>query len=151
MSRLSTDTIACMPRWSKERPGSARSGRTHHSLTMKTMRKLNILFLVLCFASSSTACHSYERSITPQVGIPANCLAPPWPKSNVRLGEPPSIDLALFIDLTGAVLTTRIVKSTGAREFDNAARTALAQCRYLPLLHNGKPVHGWVQVHYQWS
>lgn len=86
----------------------------------------------------------------PEIGIPTNCSAPEWPETGARFGEPPAIDLALFIDVTGVVLKTKILKSTGARVFDDAARTALARCRFSPLLRQGAPVRGWVKVHYQW-
>jgi protein TonB len=117
---------------------------------MATMQKLSIFLAALCLASPSMACQPKTRSTLPQVIIPTDCLAPPWPETNVRFGEPPSVEQAFFIDAQGKVLKTRILKSSGSREFDDAARVALAQCRYSPPPRPGTPRPGWVKVHYQW-
>lgn len=108
------------------------------------------ILLAACLALPMMASQSQERSIIPQVNVPADCIAPPWPKSNMRFGEAPRVELALFIDVSGVVSESKIVKSTGARVFDTAARIALSKCRYPPLNLHGKPMRGWVKVHYRW-
>ena len=75
----------------------------------------------------------------PEVGIPANCMEPVWPETNIRFGEPPTIDLAVLLEVTGAVLKIEIIKSTGARVFDDATRTALVRCKFPSLLRHGTP------------
>jgi TonB family protein len=100
-----------------------------------------------------TACAqsvSAEPNMIPLVDIPAKCVPPGWPDSAARFDEPPDVDLELLIDITGAVLKARIVKSSGSKTYDNAARVALARCIYPPLSLAGKPVRGWIRVHYRW-
>ena len=92
-----------------------------------------------------------QQNVKPQVVAPAECAPPAWPEGPERFDEPPSIDLGLLIDVTGAVLKTKIVKSSGSKKLDDAARVALARCIYPPLLRAGKPARGWVRVHYQWT
>ena len=91
-----------------------------------------------------------ERSAIRQVVIPADCVPPAWPEGSERFGEAPVIDLELLIDATGAVVKTRIARSSGSKKFDGAARVAFARCIYLPLTQAGKLVRGWARVHYQW-
>lgn len=131
------------------RIGSSRPKADRHILLwIAIMRRVSMFFVALCIVPSSTA--SSLPSAIPQVDIPADCLAPPWPKTNVRFGEPPSVDLAFLIDVTGAVLKSRVLKSTGARAFDDAARTAFAKCRYSRPTRPSASAQGWVKVHYLW-
>jgi TonB family protein len=92
-----------------------------------------------------------QPDAVPRVVIPPDCVPPAWPESRERFGEAPDIDLELLIDVTGAVLKTKTVKSSGSAVFDDAARAALARCIYPPLSRAGKPVRGWVRVHYRWT
>jgi TonB family protein len=109
--------------------------------------RVAICFLFAGSAQSVLA----EQNVIPHVVIPADCVPPDWPDSSVRFDEPPDIDLELLIDVAGAVLKTKLVKSSGSKTFDDAARVALARCIYPPLSRAGKPVRGWVSVHYRWT
>jgi TonB family protein len=114
------------------------------------MKRLVSCLTTAFLLTGSAQAVAAERSVVPQVVIPEDCVPPAFPESPERFGEPPSIDLELFIDVTGAVLKTNVVKSSGSAKYDEAARTALVRCIYPPLTRAGKPVRGWVSVHYRW-
>jgi TonB family protein len=124
-------------------PGLAeRQGRT-------TRTVVTCIAAALVFAGSAQSALSGQPA-SPRVVFPAGCAPPAWPDSTVRFGEPPSVDVELLIDVTGAVLKTKIVTSSGSRKFDDAARVALARCSYPPVVRAGKAVPGWIRVHYKW-
>lgn len=87
---------------------------------------------------------------TREVAMPTACTPPAYPETSMRFGEAPVVALDFLIDANGAVLKDKVVQTSGAKIFDDAARAALSRCTYPPLKVAGKPVGGWVHVRYKW-
>lgn len=109
---------------------------------------VTIVALACLFAFSSMAFAG--SSAVRYHAVPSSCAAPIFPISSARFGEPPSTVFDFRIDAKGIVRESRIIRTSGAREFDEAARVALIRCVYTPLIVEGRPKGGWLRVHYQW-
>jgi D-alanyl-D-alanine endopeptidase (penicillin-binding protein 7) len=55
------------------------------------------------------------------------------------------------VDASGFVTDSTILRSSGYVSMDDAARSALHRCRFVPALRNGQPVPSWQPVQYVWK
>jgi protein TonB len=78
------------------------------------------------------------------------CSKPEWPKSSLRNEETGTVTFQFLIGEDGHVAETKITKSSGFRELDKAAQTALSKCRFKPATVDGKPEQAWTAVQYAW-
>jgi protein TonB len=88
--------------------------------------------------------------VAPVIDAARSCTLPQYPAVSVRLGEEGAVDLEFLIDLDGRVADSRIAKSSGHARLDEAARAALALCRFSPGTVDGKPERSWGHLLYRW-
>lgn len=81
----------------------------------------------------------------------SGCVKPNYPAVSARNGDAGTVTLALLVGLDGRVTSSRIQKSSGFRELDRAAVTALSLCQFKPAMNNGVPEAGWGQIAYVWK
>jgi protein TonB len=119
---------------------------------MKFLRK----FLVLVtLGMSMSSVPSVAQSIMPITPITrpgpgdANCTKPTYPKSSVRYEEQGRVVVAYLVDKEGAILDSKIVKSSGFRELDKAAFYGIAKCQFKLPAEATEPQ--WMQMAYIWS
>lgn len=80
------------------------------------------------------------------------CAKPAYPMNALRNGETGTVTLALLIGPDGKVNTSRISQSSGSRDLDRAAVSALSLCRFKPAISaSGTPQAGWAQLAYVWT
>lgn len=79
------------------------------------------------------------------------CATPEYPAGAARRGEEGTVTLALLIGADGHVNGSRIAHSSGSRELDKAAVSALSMCKFKPAMNNGVPESGWGQIAYVWT
>jgi protein TonB len=79
------------------------------------------------------------------------CAKPNYPANAARNGETGTVTLALLVGADGRVSNAKIRKSSGSRDLDRAAVTALSMCQFKPAMNNGVPEAGWGQIAYVWS
>jgi len=80
-----------------------------------------------------------------------SCGKPVYPVNAVREQMEGSVDFALLVDKEGAVLDSKIKKSSGHRELDQAAVAAFRRCKFTPALADGEPEQGWLAMSYTFS
>jgi len=88
--------------------------------------------------------------VGPVIDAARSCTLPQYPAVSIRLGEEGAVDLEFLIDLDGRVADSRIAKSSGHSRLDEAARAALALCRFTPGTLDGKPERSWGHLLYRW-
>jgi D-alanyl-D-alanine endopeptidase (penicillin-binding protein 7) len=81
----------------------------------------------------------------------SSCKKPEYPKEALARRVQGTVTLGFLIDTNGAVADTAIRKSSGDASLDEAARAAIAKCRFTPAVAGGKPARAWVPVQYVWS
>lgn len=79
------------------------------------------------------------------------CQKPEYPRKSVRNEEQGTVTLQFLIGLDGRVVDSRIEKSSGFKDLDNAARAALSLCKFKPGTVDGKPEQSWTKMTYVWK
>ncbi|HUY01930.1 MAG TPA: TonB family protein [Rhodocyclaceae bacterium] len=97
-----------------------------------------------------TARRAPARTVAAMVDA-GNCDKPEYPPASLRDEESGVVRLAFLIDVDGRVLESKIERSTGYRRLDEAARRALAQCKFKPATVDGKPEKSWARIEYDWK
>ncbi|GGC96828.1 hypothetical protein GCM10011396_50350 [Undibacterium terreum] len=106
--------------------------------------------------SVSTAPANTDSQATGPVRIAAvvdsrACAKPPYPVASLRNEETGTVSLSFLVGVDGKVIDSKIEKSSGYRNLDNAARAGLALCKFVPGTVDGKPEQFWTKMQYVWS
>ena len=80
-----------------------------------------------------------------------SCQPPEYPSASRRLGEQGTVMLNFLIDADGKVVESRVDSSSGVERLDEAARKALALCKFTPGTVDGKPEQSWHKLKYVWK
>jgi protein TonB len=90
-------------------------------------------------------------SIVPKT-IPASAVqylvppAPAYSRISAKLRESGKALVRVFIDETGLPRNVQLALSTGFARLDDAALTAVRNCRFKPYVENGVAVAGWAAI-----
>jgi protein TonB len=80
-----------------------------------------------------------------------SCEIPAYPANAARDGATGTVRLALLVGVNGRVTDAKVEKTSGHRELDKAARTALSTCRFTPVTVDGVPEATWTVMEYIWT
>ncbi|MFC5478944.1 M56 family metallopeptidase [Massilia suwonensis] len=81
----------------------------------------------------------------------ASCAKPEYTPEALAKRAEGTVTLRFLVDTDGSVADALVLKSSGDRSLDEAARVAIAKCRFTPGTAGGQPVRAWVPVQYVWS
>jgi D-alanyl-D-alanine endopeptidase (penicillin-binding protein 7) len=87
----------------------------------------------------------------PAIANFASCPKPHYPAAELAARHEGTVGLGFLVDASGDVAASKVVTSSGYPGLDEAARTAIALCRFRPATRGGKPVSEWAQVRYIWT
>lgn len=79
------------------------------------------------------------------------CAKPDYPKQAARNGDAGIVTLALLVGVDGRVTGARIEHSSGFRDLDRAALTALSLCTFKPAMQGDVAQAGWALIAYEWK
>lgn len=79
------------------------------------------------------------------------CAELDYPARSLRNEETGTTTLAFLVGLDGKVVDSRIEKSSGFKDLDNAARAGLSKCKFKPATVDGKPEQTWSKLQYVWK
>ncbi len=79
------------------------------------------------------------------------CAKPVYPHESLARRAQGTTTLRFLIDTDGSVGEALVAKSSGDPLLDEAARSAIAKCRFTPAMAGNTPARDWVQVQYVWS
>ena len=80
-----------------------------------------------------------------------DCVRPDYPARAARNGDTGTVSLALLIGVDGKVTDARVKQTSGFKELDRAAISALSMCKFKPATTNGVAEPAWGQIAYVWS
>jgi periplasmic protein TonB len=80
-----------------------------------------------------------------------DCAKPDYPAAAARNGETGTVKLALLIGPDGRVSDSKVQRSSGSRDLDRAAQSALSLCKFKPAMSNGIAQSAWGQIAYVWT
>jgi protein TonB len=97
-----------------------------------------------------------EVSLRTPVRIPAVvdarvCEKPSYPRRALENNEQGTVVLAFLIGIDGNVVDSRIEKSSGHKQLDQAAVAGLSLCKFRPGTVDGKPEESWTKIQYVWK
>lgn len=102
--------------------------------------------LILVGASASTA---FAADVPAQFDA-KNCKAE-YPKAALMNEEEGVVSMMFLVSAEGRVLESKLDKTSGFRNLDKAALTAVSACKFKPGSKDGKPDSTWTKVEYNWS
>ncbi|MEO7495358.1 MAG: energy transducer TonB [Massilia sp.] len=79
------------------------------------------------------------------------CAKPVYPKDALRDRHVGTVTLGFLIGKNGMVLDTKIDKSSGHIELDEAARDAIMLCHFKPATKDGEAQEAWTKMQYVWT
>lgn len=79
------------------------------------------------------------------------CAKPEYPKASLRNEETGTSTILFKVAADGSVQGASVQKSSGFRDLDKAAMTALSKCRFKPSTENGQAVESSQPVQYVWT
>lgn len=79
----------------------------------------------------------------------STCAKPEYPKADLRAGHAGQAIVLFLVASDGTVQESKIAKSSGYASLDEAARTALAKCRFAPA-EEASDAARWYPVSYHW-
>ena len=79
------------------------------------------------------------------------CDKPEYPSAALRAQETGVVLLAFLIDVDGTAVESKVERSSGSGRLDEAARKALALCKFKPATTDGKPERAWAKIEYEWK
>jgi protein TonB len=103
-------------------------------------------------AAEGTSMPKFARAQTPAEVLDfSTCRRPEYPKSSLRNEETGMTTLGFIVAPTGRLVNATVSRSSGFRDLDRAAVTALSTCRFRPASIANKPVQSFIHVQYVWS
>lgn len=83
--------------------------------------------------------------------LSASCDKPEYPPASQRMQEEGRVVLRLVISAEGRVFESKVDKSSGYTRLDEAARQALALCRFKPATSDGQPIQSSLLIPYRFE
>jgi periplasmic protein TonB len=83
--------------------------------------------------------------------LSASCDKPEYPPASQRMQEEGRVVLRLIISADGRVVESKVDKSSGYTRLDEAARQALALCRFKPATADGQPIQSNLLIPYRFE
>ena len=87
----------------------------------------------------------------PVIDAAHSCTKPEYPAASRRLEETGTVLLKFLIDVNGRALESKVESSSGFDRLDEAARSALGNCRFKPGTVDGRPEQSWAHLKYTWK
>lgn len=82
---------------------------------------------------------------------PTGCVRPVWPQGALEAKHTGTVTLALLVGEDGKIQQSKVTKSSGHEDLDEAARVSIAKCKFVPGKLRGKPQEAWLQMQYVWT
>jgi TonB family protein len=80
----------------------------------------------------------------------AKCDKPDYPTVSRRFEEEGTVRLKLLVSISGIVLDSEILSSSGYTRLDEAARIGVSKCIFKPAVINGIAEERWATLNYTW-
>lgn len=106
--------------------------------------------LLAAFAIAISASAMADNLDLPQLDPKTPCAKPDYPRASLANEEQGTTVVSVLVGPDGTVSDSRIDKSSGFHNLDKAT-LKLAQCKFKPVLTDGKAQPSWVSLEYEWK
>lgn len=106
----------------------------------------------LPLAGLLVACTSFAQTASDHPAIVdfKSCAKPVYPHDELSAGHEGTVHMAFLVGADGAILASRVDRTSGYPALDQAALDALNKCRFQPARKDGQPAQTWQRVQYLW-
>jgi protein TonB len=80
-----------------------------------------------------------------------NCRKPEYPSVSLKLQETGTTELEFVVEADGTVAESKVTNSSGHPRLDEAARSAMAACKFKPGTIDGKPQKLTTRLRWVWK
>jgi protein TonB len=98
-----------------------------------------------------TATSTVSASETAPVMDKQSCDKVVYPKAALINEETGTVELAVLVGADGAVMDSKVEKSSGSKTLDKATAKVFSSCKFKPGSKDGKPQQAWTKLEYVWS
>ena len=74
-----------------------------------------------------------------------------YPKASLMNEEQGTVSMAFLVSPDGAVVDSKLEKTSGFKNLDKAALKSLSACKFKPGTKDGAPAQTWTKVDYAWK
>ena len=101
----------------------------------------------LVFASIAGSAFAGE---TPASFDPSKCKVE-YPKASLMNEEQGTTSMSFLVAPDGAVVDSKLEKTSGFKNLDKAAIKSISACKFKPGTKDGAPAQTWTKVDYAWK
>lgn len=105
------------------------------------------MFAAFIFAAIGSSAMANE---VPAVFDAKSCKAE-YPKAALMNEEQGVVSMKFLVSAEGRVLESKLDKTSGFKNLDKAALSAVSACKFKPGSKDGKPDSTWTKVEYNWT
>lgn len=109
-------------------------------------RYMNVIAAVVL--SSLTA--AVAAAEVPAVFDSKTCRAD-YPKASLMNEEQGTTSMSFLVGADGAVVESKLEKTSGYKGLDKAAMKSISACKFKPGTKDGAPAQTWTKVDYSWK
>lgn len=81
----------------------------------------------------------------------SSCAKPEWPQGAIAAERTGTVTLSFLVGVDGKVRQSKVRKSSGHPDLDEAARGGIEKCSFKPATRAGKPVQASTMMQYVWT
>jgi TonB family protein len=107
--------------------------------------------LVMVAHAATGPQHPVAHTHTPALAEFRSCAKPEWSQPDLLAGHQGTVTLQFLVSPDGTPVESRVLRSSGYRGLDEAARAGIAKCHFKPATHDGEPVQEWMRMQYVWT
>lgn len=114
---------------------------------MSTISRYPSILAAMVLSSMTFAVQAAE---VPASFDPKNCKAD-YPKASLMNEEQGTVSMSFLVGPDGAVMESKLEKTSGFKNLDKAAIKSLSACKFKPGTKDGAPAQTWAKVDYAWK
>lgn len=111
------------------------------------------LIIAAVLAAGPASAEGHKKATTHRGAIVdfGSCAKPVYPADAVKTGRTGTVTLGFLIDTDGTVAESKVERTSGHADLDEAARDGIKLCKFLPATERGQYVKEWMQMKYVWT
>jgi D-alanyl-D-alanine endopeptidase (penicillin-binding protein 7) len=79
------------------------------------------------------------------------CAKPTWPAEALAAEHTGTVQLNFLVGTNGKVKESKVNRSSGHADLDEAARSGIEKCQFRPAIKGGKAIEKWQMMQYVWT
>ncbi|MFS2006513.1 M56 family metallopeptidase [Duganella sp. CT11-25] len=100
--------------------------------------------------AATKAADQPAASLTTAVVDFNTCAKPLWPEGAIAAQRTGTVTLSFVVGTDGKAKKSKVRKSSGHQDLDEAARTGIEKCTFKPATKAGKPIEATTMMQYVW-